>query len=73
MVPLYNNGACAQNSQQCEQLPGPGKWLQVDELDIDGNSGTPPSCGVGGVDNECDGDEYCFGGSTADHCCCVKF
>ena len=73
LVPLYNNGACAQNSQQCEQLPGPGKWLQVDELDIDGNSGTPPSCGVGGVDNECDGDEYCFGGSTADHCCCVKF
>ncbi|MEK6826537.1 MAG: hypothetical protein AABX90_02830, partial [Nanoarchaeota archaeon] len=70
---IYNNGACAQNPTQCARLPGPGTWLRIDEADIDGNSGNLPACDVGGVDNECDGDEFCFAGSIADHCCCIVY
>lgn len=66
----FNTGLCAQTASKCDDNDPNGEWVQVDTKDIDGTPGGHPVCGVGGFDNECDGDEFCIAGAQANLCCC---
>ena len=64
----YTDGTCKQNPQQCSG--GSTNHIEIDEYDLFTNEAIPNLCS--GVDNECDGDEYCGkDGSNADTCCCI--
>ncbi|MCK4647834.1 hypothetical protein KAT24_02805, partial [Candidatus Pacearchaeota archaeon] len=67
----YTTGICKQTPSKCDDVSG-GAWVNIDEFDVDGlgDTGDHVSCGVSGVDDECDGDEYCTAGAQANTCCC---
>ena len=70
----YETGICAQTSNKCDDFtPLGGNWVKIDDYDIDGlgNGGGFTACNIGGEDNECDGDEFCFAGAQANTCCCI--
>lgn len=69
----YNSGVCAQNEGKCDDFTGTGEWINIDELDIDGDTVGHPACDGAptNFDNECDGDEFCQAGSQANYCCCI--